>query len=216
MPSAGTLHSILLKSDGTAAAFGSHRHDQCYIPGPPEGITYTQVAAGGWDTVLLKSDGTAVAFGENGDGQCNIQGPPEGITYTQVAAGDEHTVLLKSDGTAAAFGGNYHGQCNIPALADGVKYTSNEGMPRTVLSLHFGNGYAAFCLLNGEERLRIEVNAADSFSDLRLRYVKGMEGAHGRFNVVLPTGTLLDKICMQTPSASVEPWLPRKRATPSE
>ena len=145
-----------------------------------------------------------------------ILGPPEGITYTQVAVGDEHTVLLKSDGTAAAFGGNCRGQCNIPALADGVKYTSNEGMPRTVLSLHFGNGYAAFCLLNGEERLRIEVNAADSFSDLRLRYVKGMEGAHGRFNVVLPTGTLLDKICMQTPSASVEPWLPRKRGKPSE
>ena len=54
------------------------------------------------------------------------------------------------------------------------------------------------------------------FSDLRLRYVKGMEGAHGRFNVVLPTGTLLDKICMQTPSASVEAWLPRKRGKPSE
>ena len=165
---------------------------------------------------LLKSDGTAVAFGENGDGQCNIPGPPEGITYTQVAAGDEHTVLLKSDGTAAAFGGNCHGQCNIPALADGVKYTSNEGMPRTILSLHFGNGYAAFCLLTGEERLRIEVNAADSFSDLRLRYVKEMKGAHGRFDVLLPAGTLLDKICMQTPSASVEPWLPRKRSKSSE
>ena len=128
---------------------------------------------------------------------------------------------LKSDGTADAFGKNCRGQCNIPALADGVKYTRNEGMPLTpantpVLFLHFGNGYAAFCLLTGEERLRIEVNAADSFSDLRLRYVKEMEGAHGRFNVVLPTGTLLDKICMQTPSASVEPWLPRKRGKPSE
>ena len=173
-------------------------------------------ACGFVHSVLLKSDGTAAPFGENWCGQCNIPGPPEGITYTQVAAGDEHTVLLKSDGTAAAFGGNCHGQCNIPALADGVKYTSHEGMPRTVLSLHFGNGYAAFCLLNGEERLRIEVNAADSFSDLRLRYVQGMEAAHGRFNVVLPTGTLLDKICMQTPSASVEPWLPRKRGKPSE
>ena len=105
----------------------------------------------------------------------------------QVAAGGDHIVLLKSDGTAAVFGDR---ECNIPALADGVKYTSNEGMPRTVLSLHFGNGYAAFCLLTGEERLRIEVNEADSFSDLRLRYVKGMEGAHGRFNVVLATGTL--------------------------
>ena len=144
MPAAGNLHSILLKSDGTAAAFGSNSHVQCYIPGPPEGIT-----------------------------------------YTQVAAGDEHTVLLKSDGTAAAFGGMCHGQCNIPALADGVKYTSNEGMPRTVLSLHFGNGYASLCLLTGEERLRIEVNAADSFSDLRLRYVKGMEGPQSHFSFCL-------------------------------
>ena len=84
------------------------------------------------------------------------------------------------------------------------------------MSLLFGNGYAAFCLVNGHEILRIEVNAADSFSDLRLRYVKGMEGAHGRFNVVLPTGTLLDKICKQTPSASLEAWLPRKRGKPSE
>ena len=165
---------------------------------------------------MLKSDGTAAAFGYNLYRQCNIPGPPEGITYTQVAAGGKRTDLLMSDGTAVAFGCNVRGQCNIPALADGVKYTSNEGMPRTVLSLHFGNGYAAFCLLNGEERLRIEVNAADSFSDLRLRYVKGMEGAHGRFNVVLHTGTLLDKMCMQTPSASVEPWLPRKRGKPSE
>ena len=147
---------------------------------------------------------------------CSIPGPIERISYTQVAAGGDHTVLLKSDGTAVAFGGNCHGECNIPALAAGVKYTSNEGMSRTVLSLHFGNGYAAFCLLTGEEWLRIEVNAADSFSDLRLRYVKGMEGAHGRFNVVLPTGTLLDKICKQTPSASVEAWLLRKRGKPSE
>ena len=66
MPAAGTLHSILLKSDGTAAAFGENNiYGQCNIPGQPEGITYTQVAAGSWYTVLLKSDGTAVGFGEN-------------------------------------------------------------------------------------------------------------------------------------------------------
>ena len=63
-----SVHSILLKSDGTAAAFGSNSYDQCNIPGPPEWISYTQVAAGCEYTVLLKSDGTAVAFGENGDG----------------------------------------------------------------------------------------------------------------------------------------------------
>ena len=82
MPACGFVHSILLKSDGTAAPFGENWCGQCNIPGPPEGITYTgitytQVAAGGEHTVLLKSDGTAAAFGENWCGQCNIPGPPE-------------------------------------------------------------------------------------------------------------------------------------------
>ena len=65
MPACGFVHSVLLKSDGTAAPFGENWCGQCNIPGPPEGITYTQVAAGGEHTVLLKSDGTAAASGGN-------------------------------------------------------------------------------------------------------------------------------------------------------
>ena len=79
MPACGFVHSLLFKSDGTAAAFGCNGHGLCYIPGPPEGITYTQVAAGDEHTVLLKSDGTAAAFG---DGQCNIPALADGIKYT--------------------------------------------------------------------------------------------------------------------------------------
>ena len=89
MPAAGGYHTVLLKSDGTAAAFGDNDSGQCNIPALPEGVTYTQAAAGGVHTVLLKSDGTAAAFGSNIYGQCNIPVLPasEGISYRR--SGDQ-------------------------------------------------------------------------------------------------------------------------------
>ena len=215
MPAAGSFHTVLLKSAGTASAFGDNDNGQCNISVLPEGVTYTQVAAGYKHTVLLKSDGTAVAFGDNLHGQCNIPTLPEGVTYAQVAAGGLHTVLLKSDGTAAAFGDNVSGQCNIPALpaSEGISYTrSGDQRPRTILNIQFGSEYAAFYMLSGAEVLRVKVSAVDNLSDLRLKYVIGMAGTSRRFCAVLPTGALLDELCAQTPSASLEPWLPRKRA----
>ena len=95
MPAAGGYHTVLLKSDGTAAAFGDNDSGQCNIPALPEGVTYTQAAAGGLHTVLLKSDGTAVAFGGNDLGQCNIPAlpAPEGISYTRSGDQGQRTIL---------------------------------------------------------------------------------------------------------------------------
>ena len=106
MPATREFHTVLLKSDGTAAAFGDNEFGQRNIPALPEGVTHIQAAAGYSHTVLLKSDGTAAAVGRNQFGQCSIPALPEGVTYTQIAAGSLHTVLLKSDGTAVAFGRN--------------------------------------------------------------------------------------------------------------
>ena len=164
---------------------------------------------------MLKSDGTAAAFGDNDCGQCNISALPDGVTYTQAAAGGLHTVMLKSDGTAAAFGDNHFGQCNILALpaSEGTSYVrSGDQRPRTILNIHFGGEYAAFYMLSGEEVLRVQVNALDTLSDLRLKYLNGVAGTRRRFCAALPTGALLDELCAQTPAASLEPWLPRKRA----
>ena len=72
MPSTGLFHTVLLKSDGTAVAFGDNGCGQCNIPALPEGVTYTQAATGDVHTVLLKSDGNISAFGGNGSGQCTI------------------------------------------------------------------------------------------------------------------------------------------------
>ncbi|PRC57858.1 hypothetical protein C6A85_31430, partial [Mycobacterium sp. ITM-2017-0098] len=78
--------TVLLRSDGTAVAFGNNEAGKLNIPPLPAGITYTQVATNGYHTVLLRSDGTAVAVGNNGTGALSIPQPPDGITYTQVAA----------------------------------------------------------------------------------------------------------------------------------
>ena len=122
-------------------------------------------------------------------------------------------MLLKSDGTAAAFGDNQFGQCNISELPEGISYTrSGDQRQRTLLHIEFGSECAAFYMLSGEEVLRVKVNATDNLNDLRLSYVNGIAGTSCRFCAVLPTGAILEHLCAQTPAASLEPWLLRKRA----
>jgi len=53
-------------------ACGRNADGQCDIPGLEDGVTYSQVSAGGFHTVLLRSDGRAVACGSKRCGQCNI------------------------------------------------------------------------------------------------------------------------------------------------
>ncbi|CAK0887597.1 unnamed protein product, partial [Prorocentrum cordatum] len=130
MLAAGEIHTVLLRSDGTAVARGGNHSGQCDLPALPAGLTYSQVAAGWPHTVLLRSDGTAVARGSNDLGQCDLPALPAGLTYTQVAAGDRHTVLLRSDGTAVARGWNAFGQCDLPALPAGLTESDGTAVAR--------------------------------------------------------------------------------------
>eukprot|EP00435_Cladocopium_sp_Y103_P038124 s721_g10.t1 len=136
MVSAGHGYTVLLRSDGHAVHIGNYdQYGQRNIPALDEGMTYTQISAGGYyHTVLLRSDGSAVAIGNNEYGQCNIPALDEGIAYTQISAGIFHTVLLRSDGSAVAIGNNEAGKCNIPPLDEGMAYTQiSAGYGYTVL-----------------------------------------------------------------------------------
>merc|ERR1712217_251705 len=74
-------------------ASGGNGDGQCNIPPLPDGVTYTQAAAGNEHTVLLRSDGTAVASGFNVYGQCNIPPLPDGVCYIKAAPSVNRTVL---------------------------------------------------------------------------------------------------------------------------
>ena len=67
--SAGTCHTVGLKSDGTVVAVGDNNYGQCDVD---DWTDIVAVSAGGYHTVGLKSDGTVVAVGENDDGQCDV------------------------------------------------------------------------------------------------------------------------------------------------
>jgi len=110
---------VLLRSDGSAIAFGDNHENQCNIPALPAGLTYVQADAGAQHTVLLRSDGTAVAVGSNFWGQRGLPAQQAGVTYTQVSAGACHTALLRSDGSAVVVG-QIHNKQEVPPLEAGV------------------------------------------------------------------------------------------------
>jgi len=127
--SAGAAHTVLLLSDGRAAAFGNNQNGQCDLPME---AGFAQVSAGGFHTVLLRGSGSAVAVGDNTHGQCEI--PVSNVSYTMVSAGRSHTVFLRSDGEAEAVGCNLDGQCEIPSLDSGLRYEQvSAGGHHTVL-----------------------------------------------------------------------------------
>lgn len=94
---------MLLRSNGTAVRFGNLQYSSVpvlTIPELPDGLTYTQIAAGSTHIALLRSDGSVVACGDNKCNQCTIPALDDGVTYTHIAAGGWTTVLIRSDGIA--------------------------------------------------------------------------------------------------------------------
>ena len=110
--SAGELHTVGLRSDGTVVATGDNVCGQCDVSGWTDIVS---VSAGGWHTVGLRSDGTVVATGANDVGQCDVSGWTDIVS---VSAEDWHTVGLRSDGTVVATGENDDGQCNVSGWTD--------------------------------------------------------------------------------------------------
>jgi hypothetical protein len=94
----GNFHSIGLRADGTAIAWGKNDCGECDVP---DGERFTQVAVGNGHSIGLRADGTAVAWGEARSGACDV---PAGERFTQVVACYELSIGLRADGTTIAWG----------------------------------------------------------------------------------------------------------------
>jgi alpha-tubulin suppressor-like RCC1 family protein len=122
--SAGSFHSLGVRSDGTAWAWGLGSYgrlgdgtvvDRSSPVSDVGGFTdWIQVSAGGSHSLGVRSDGTAWAwgrgsFGQLGDGTAVNRSSPVSVIggftdWIQVSAGYRHSLGLRSDGTAWAWG----------------------------------------------------------------------------------------------------------------
>jgi hypothetical protein len=129
---AGFYHSLVLRADGTVAAWGAGATNsgsipncgQALVPGGLVGVA--ALAAGYYHSVALKTNGTVAAWGAGTTnsgvsphfGQSMV---PAGLTnISAVAAGGYHSLALNAAGTVAVWGDNTYGQTNTPGSLTGV------------------------------------------------------------------------------------------------
>ncbi len=123
--SAGLVHSIGLKTDGTVVAT-VYTGDAKYYLGQwsvSEWREIVAVSAGNQHTVGLKADGTVLALGLNTRSQCDVS---DWKDIVAIAAGLFHTVGLKADGTVVAVGENDDGRCNVSDWKDIVAIAAGQ------------------------------------------------------------------------------------------
>jgi hypothetical protein len=135
---AASAHSLIVKKDGTAWAWGANQSEQVgagdlgnsveplAIPGLSEVIA---VASGGSHSLAITADGSVWSWGANGSGQLgngtnNDSAAPVRVPglhgIAAVAAGGVHSLALDKDGRVWAWGENSSGQ-----LGNGTTINSN-------------------------------------------------------------------------------------------
>ncbi len=132
--SAGALHSVFLRDDGTVFACGDNTYGQLGTGTNVGSSTPVQIplsdvekiSAGGCHTLFLLDNGDVYACGLNVQGQLGLglgvqalvpMQVPTGIGAIAISAGGFHSLILLKDLTVLAFGLNDMGQLGIGDLS---------------------------------------------------------------------------------------------------
>lgn len=113
---AGAAHTLVLRNDGTVAAWGSNSSGQTSAPAGLSAVA--AIAAGDSHSLALQSDATVVTWGR--DSAAEFMAPSALTGVTAIAAGYHHGVALKGDGMVETWGKNSYGYSTVPPGLTGV------------------------------------------------------------------------------------------------
>lgn len=141
---AGYADTKVLKSDGTAAAWGSYwdNHGNWIPTTVPSYVSnVVMMASGDSHSLGLRADGTVIAWGDNSVGQLNV---PAGLSNViAVACGGWHSMALKTDGTLVGWGTAIPpGLSNVVCVAGGEYSCIAAKADGTVLNWDTGGNLA--------------------------------------------------------------------------
>ena len=89
--SAGAVHSLALRTDGSIVAWGKNDYGQ--VSNTPPGNDLATIARGWRHSLALKTDGSIVAWGY--DYVRQVSNTPSGNDFVAISAGGSHSVALR-------------------------------------------------------------------------------------------------------------------------